>query len=377
MHIALSCTAEGFGHVARIVALAGELRTHSEITIFCPRRVQSFVREHLPDVAIHTIPYFAFAKKKERIDYLGTAWKNLDRTVRFVATVRGLSRTLVRLGVEGVVCDYDPYVAYAARRVGIPSLQVNHPGIVLRTHAFSLSAVAAKLWATFLMAHYDKRILSSFYDGDVGPIVRREIADRPRSRGSYFVVYLKPTYRRMVMRKLKKLGIENIEVFPDKRKDFTAALAGCAGVISSAGHQFMSEAMVLGKPVFVIPQRGQFEQKLNARMLERSGWGTYSGMRGLARALPAFMAEAHTYPRPSVHGPGRPVRFVIQNDLEQAAAKIARFFLGYVPTHDNVAGVAERAVQDVRGVEAAASRRRRRAAPTRGFSEAVSSAPPR
>jgi uncharacterized protein (TIGR00661 family) len=326
MHIALSCTAEGFGHVARLVALAGELRDHFEITIFCPRRVQPFVREHLPDVPLYTIPYFAFAKKKERIDYLGTAVKNLEQAVRFVATVRSLSRRLSRLGIDGAVCDYDPYVAYAARRNGIPILQVNHPGIVLRTHSLHPAALAAKLWAVFLMAHYDKRILCSFYDGDVGPIVRREIADRPTTRGDYFVVYLKPTYRRTVMRKLRKLGIDNVHVFPNRKRDFAADLAGCAGVISSAGHQFMSEAMVLGKPVFVIPQRGQFEQKLNARMLERSGWGTSSGMRELSRTLPAFMAAVDTYPRPPYHGPVGQTRFVFENDLKRAATRIRRFF---------------------------------------------------
>lgn len=328
MNIALSCTGEGFGHVARVVALAGELRDRFDITIFCPRRVQPFVREHLPDIPIYTIPYFAFAKKKERIDYLGTAVKNLDQTVRFAATVRKLSRLLDRLGIEGAVCDYDPYIAYAARRNGIPILQVNHPGIVLRTHSLRPSALAAKLWATFCMAHYDKRILVSFYDGDVGPIVRREIADRATSRGDYFVLYLKPTYRRIVLRKLKKLGIDNVQVFPDRRRDFAASLAGCAGVISSAGHQFMSEAMVLGKPVFVVPQRGQYEQKLNARMLERSGWGTWSTMRRLATRLPQFMAEIDTYPRPQIHGIARETRFVFRNDLERAAAKITRFFEG-------------------------------------------------
>jgi uncharacterized protein (TIGR00661 family) len=254
--------------------------------------------------------------------------KNLNNTVRFVATVRKLSRLLERLGIEGAVCDYDPYIAYAARRNGTPILQVNHPGIVLRTHSLRPSALAAKLWATFCMAHYEKRILVSFYDGDVGPIVRREIADRPTSRGDYFVLYLKPTYRRMVLRKLRELGIDNVQVFPDRKRDFTAALAGCAGVISSAGHQLMSEAIVLGKPVFVIPQRGQYEQKLNARMLERSGWGTSTTMRGLSATLPRFMAEIDGYPRAQLHGVARETRFVFRNDLERAAAKIARFFEG-------------------------------------------------
>ncbi len=334
MNIALSCTAEGFGHVARVVALAAELRDRFNITIFCPRRVQPFVREHLPDIPVYTIPYFAFAKKKERIDYLGTAAKNLRQTVRFRATVSRLSRLLGRLGIEGVVCDYDPYLAYAARRIAIPILQVNHPGIVLRTHSLSLPALAAKLWALFLMAHYDKRLLVSFYDGDVGPIVRREIADRPTSRGDYFVLYLKPSYRRTVLRKLRSLGIANVQVFPDRRRDFTAALAGCAGVISSAGHQFMSEAMVLGKPVFVIPQAGQFEQKLNALMLERAGRGTWSTMRSLETRLPRFMKEVHRHGavlRPLAQpfdGMRREPRFVFHNDLERAARKIARFFEG-------------------------------------------------
>ena len=200
------------------------------------------------------------------------------------------------------------------------------------------SAVAARLIAMILMGKYDRRLLVSFYNGDVGPILRDQFFEYPRERGDYFVVYLKPTYRRKVTAELEKLGVSNYQLFPDPNKDFAAALAGCKGLITSSGHQSLSEAVTLGKPVFAIPQRGQYEQRLNARMLVESGWGMKGRFSNLNKSLGRFVRSIDKFPlypqaqAAAWRGPkGNAFRFV--NDRNLAIEKIDEFLQQYTDKH--------------------------------------------
>jgi uncharacterized protein (TIGR00661 family) len=327
MRLALSCTGEGFGHAARTVALAEQLRNWVEVVVFCPSRVEPFIRKQLPNTPVRRIPYFAFAKKNDRIDYFGTLTLNVRRALFFSSAVSRLARQLADLQVDGVVSDYDPYMAFAARRLRMPVLHLNHPGIVLRTRSAAPTATLAKLWALFVMGTRDKRLICSFYNGDVGPIIRRDIAEQERSRDGHILVYLKRSYRRVMMRKLRRLGIDNVEVFPDPQKDFNRSLARCSAVVSSAGHQMMSEAIVLGKPIFAIPQWAQFEQLLNAKMLEATGCGAWSRMRQVSQKLPRFLAELESYPKPARTAG---IRIIDENHLQRAAWRILSYFASQI-----------------------------------------------
>ena len=48
-------------------------------------------------------------------------------------------------------------------------------------------------------------------------------------------------------------------------------------VVSTAGNQLVGEALYLGKPVLVMPERVNFEQAINAHYLEQSGAGWVEG----------------------------------------------------------------------------------------------------
>jgi uncharacterized protein (TIGR00661 family) len=54
---------------------------------------------------------------------------------------------------------------------------------------------------------------------------------------------------------------------------FLEDLVTARGVITGGGFSLLSEAVYLGKPVLSVPLRGQFEQLMNARYLEREGFG--------------------------------------------------------------------------------------------------------
>ena len=320
--LVISCTGEGMGHAARVAAVGSELRRDYRLLLLAPEKLHRFLQLHVPDAELYSLDYFAFVKKNERVEYVRTFTQNAYRLLTMHVTVRKIARFLQEIKPDACISDYDPFTPHAARRLRIPVMQMTHPAVVLRDPSLRPQAVTAKLLSWFLMGSYEERMLCSFYNGDVGPIVRRALTELPTAREEYYVVYLKPSYRRVVTRRLAELGITNVAIFPDPKKDFLSALASCKGVISSAGHQFMSEAIVLGKPAFVIPQRGQYEQELNARMLEQSGRGAWGTLGNLEITLPRFLEEIDHYPKLPNQ---RAASFSLGNDLARAVAKIKGF----------------------------------------------------
>jgi hypothetical protein len=186
-------------------------------------------------------------------------------------------------------------LAWAARVGGLRTVQFNHPGIVGRRLTFDPRCWAAALVGFLMEGPWNKRLHVSFYLGDIGPLIRPELLERSRSRKGPWVLHLKPEYRAPVLAALERAGITDYELFPRKEGDFDGALARCRGVISSAGHQIISEALVLGKPILVLPQTGQYEQALNAKMLTRARRGMRSSLITIDRDLARFRTWAERY----------------------------------------------------------------------------------
>jgi uncharacterized protein (TIGR00661 family) len=65
---------------------------------------------------------------------------------------------------------------------------------------------------------------------------------------------------------------DNVTLTPNNRADFIASLRQSAAVISTAGHNLITEALYLHVPMFLLPF-GHYEQQLNARMITDAGLG--------------------------------------------------------------------------------------------------------
>ncbi len=115
--------------------------------------------------------------------------------------------------------------------------------------------------------------------------------------GDYVLVYVKKSSAQQVREILSDFPDTDFRIFPDPEHDFVEALAGCKAVLAPAGHQLLSEALYLKKPVLTIPQEQQYEQRLNAKMLKASGWGRGTDLNNLKRDLTTFLAELDSYPR--------------------------------------------------------------------------------
>jgi uncharacterized protein (TIGR00661 family) len=122
----------------------------------------------------------------------------------------------------------------------------------------------------------------------VPPIVRHEIAEARAEQGDHLVVYSSGAKRQVEA--LRASGVRcliygmrggpdkpvvdgTLEFRPPSTEGFVEALRTARGVVAGGGFSLMSEAVYLGKPLLAVPLRGQFEQLMNARYLERMGFG--------------------------------------------------------------------------------------------------------
>jgi hypothetical protein len=198
------------------------------------------------------------------------------------------------LRIDAVISDFDPFLPWAARIAGIPILQINHPGIVQRVLRPRLVSLIAALGTRLLEGPWNDRIHISFYGGDAGPILREEIfAHRVRDGGTV-LVNLKECLRPVVIPVLDAMGLR-YRLVPDPRENFEEAISACSFVLSTAGHQIIVESIALNKPVLVIPQRGQWEQQLNAEMVEKTGKGKSTTVELLSAAIQDFTLNLERY----------------------------------------------------------------------------------
>lgn len=321
----MACAGEGNGHAARVAALSRELAKHFDVRYFCPESVLPFLKARIPDGEFHVIPGLLFEKRGHSVDYSGTLKKLTGQILNAGPEVNRIARMIRDLGLSVMISDYEPYTAHAAATARIPLCNLNHPGVVLKYMSPSFDAFMSRLVSWLMMPPAHENIICSFYDGDVGPIIRDELKARTPVRGGHILVYVKESSREQVLQTLRQFPDRNFRVFPDRQADFDTAFVTCSGLIAPAGHQILSEALYLKKPVLAIPQIGQYEQRLNARMLRYSGWGIPGSIRHLERDMGRFFGLLESFPL----APRKKARFRLTDDTSSALDRIKGFVYRY------------------------------------------------
>jgi uncharacterized protein (TIGR00661 family) len=121
------------------------------------------------------------------------------------------------------------------------------------------------------------------------PVIRNEIRNAVTADKNFTLVYLnsysdeellqcytKPMFARhkfIIYSKTSQFAYcnANCEVKPLNNNTFTQDIINCNGVITAGGFQTVSEALYLGKKLFVIPIKKQSEQISNAKVLAGMG----------------------------------------------------------------------------------------------------------
>lgn len=298
-----------------MAALCQGLSGEHRVSLLCPDHTWDRLRPRFPDFDFTPIPYLRTIYRYNSVDVGRTLVFNSGHFLRRPWTTRRLADRLQDMGIQALISDYEPFGPLAAKRAGIPVLLFNHQGVVDTHRSLKPSWLLAWFINRVMMPYGNAHITSSFYNGDVGPLIRQEVTGKTPTRGDFVFVYAREAFREHVVPALGRFPDTNFRVFPSGHSSFTDSLASCLGIVAPAGHQLISECLSLGKPLLVFPQQGQYEQELNARMLAASGWGMIGSIRRLPRALERFLAALDRFP---LHQPSTGVRYCLHDDAPRA-----------------------------------------------------------
>lgn len=304
-NIFYSCSGEGRGHASRARTIIEDLKGKHSITVYAPEHAYELLYPLYKnsEVKIKKIPGLLFYyNEMKKLDYFTTIVKSIDYLIKQSGIVDTIYRDIEREKPDLVITDFEPSLPKAAEKYGIPYISVDHQHFLatydLSTLPISLQQMAMFM-ATTVNLFYMKQsetVVSAFYFPplkkncknvqQIGIFLSKDIRDITPHDGKHVLVYMRRYLNNNLVKALEKCkskviiytnekcrSYRNIKFKKISPKGFIEDLADCRALVSTAGNQLIGEALYLGKPVFSIPEPGNYEQEINGHFLQKSGGG--------------------------------------------------------------------------------------------------------
>ncbi len=189
-------------------------------------------------------------------------------------------------GYDLVLSDFEPVSAWSAKRHGIRSIGIGNQYSLLSKKAprpTSPNKISEHFIKRF--AKCDSAIALGYEKHDSFvylPVIDESISSAETSDEGFYLIYLPSISTERISEAFAKAGRKFMIYTPDveietectRRPDsnaFRKDLLSCSGIITASGFSTTSEALVLGKKLWSIPIRGQYEQICNAIALRKLG----------------------------------------------------------------------------------------------------------
>jgi len=336
MRILYGVVGEGMGHATRSRVVVEHLlaRGH-EVCIVVSGKAHAFLTKSFAEsarVTVLEIHGLHLVLDDGELDKSETLWSNLESAPAGIKkNIEVYRERVAPFRAELVVSDFESFAYTYARLHDLPVVSIDNMQILNRCEiddaltegeesAFRVAklAVKSKLPGAY---HY---LVSTFFFPRVKkprttlvpPILRRAVLDARREPGDHVLVYQTGQVGLTLLPVLKTLpgryrvygsgreGEEgNVTLRPFSEQGFVDDMRTARAVIANAGFSLASECVHLGVPMLALPVREQFEQILNARALEREGYGrattTLDGdvLRAFLDEIPRCDAALARYPR--------------------------------------------------------------------------------
>ncbi|MEM6764463.1 MAG: glycosyltransferase family protein [Bacteroidota bacterium] len=284
MKVLYAIQGTGNGHLSRARDLIPILQKHCELDLLVSG-TQSQVK--LPYPIKYQYRGLSFLhNNRGGIAYGKTAWEGFIRSRIF----KQISSFPVKQ-YDLVINDFEPVSAWSAKMKGVRCVAIGHqasflsektprPGkrdflgeLILNRYAPSSDAIG------FHFESYDEFIHT--------PVVRQQVRELSPTDKGHYTVYLPALSDKRLLKVLHQIPEVKWEVFsrhtqysyreknvwvhPVSNEGFVSSMATSTGVLAGAGFETPAEALFLGKKLFVIPARGQYEQHCNAAALAKMG----------------------------------------------------------------------------------------------------------
>jgi len=331
--IAISLCGEGRGHATRVSSLVGRLEEHNEILVWASADALAFLRQRFAGsphrVRIEEVPGLIFEYTAGRLDLPRSIAAGIDFGARRLGPL--VDRMLVELeafGADLAIVDMEPALPRAAARLGLPVVSVDHQHFLA---AYDLDVLPASLrWMARLMSYAvvmqvpeaDDTIVSAFFRPplrrgwehvrQVGPLLRPEVTRCHPGDAGFLLSYLRRNTPFSAIESLADCG-RPVKVYGLGQRDpvgrvsfhaiddgrFVEDLASCTALVAAAGNQLIGEALHLGKPLLVLPERGHAEQLMNSHFLRSMGCGDFCPLDEVTSGrIHGFLESLHAHRAP-------------------------------------------------------------------------------
>lgn len=305
MRILYGVVGEGMGHAIRSrVVLDWLFAQGHSVEIMASSRAADFLARRFPEV--HRIHGLHIIYDENRVRKSRTLWSNLREGVAALpAQIRSYFELVRDFSPEVVISDFESWVYLYAKTHGLPVISIDNMQVLNRCkhdpavlegirQQFHVQRAFVKAKLPFC----DHYLVTSFFYPPVfrrnttmvPPVLRPEVINTPATRGDHLLVYQTSEDHDALSHVLSECGLEcriyglrrnlseeqvegNLRFRPFDERTFINDVASARAVISGGSFTVMSECVYLHKPLLSVPVSGQVEQVVNARYLQKLGYG--------------------------------------------------------------------------------------------------------
>ncbi len=355
MRVLYGVVGDGMGHATRSrVILEHLLDAGHEVRVAVSGRAHAFLTRVLagrPGAEVVEIAGLRMVYGDNRVQKAATARTTLAEAPEGLRRNAGVFRRIAAdLRPDVVVTDFDTFTYLVGRALGVPVVSIDNNHVIDRCrhertlragaevdHTLARAVVAARLPQAY---HY---LVTTFFFPPVAkrrttlvpPILRPEILAARREPGGHVLVYQTAAGHGALVDALRRLPYEfrvygagrearegNVHLRAFSEQTFVDDLRTARAAVAGGGFSFLSEAVHLRVPLLSIPLRGQYEQELNARYLERLGYGERAE-EATSTAVAAFLERVEEHAAALARHTPRDNAFVLRC-VDELLARAAR-----------------------------------------------------
>lgn len=324
MKILFGIQATGNGHISRSTEIYRLLKQHPDIEQLDVLISGGKAQMGLPFEVNYEYKGFSFYYgKKGKISVLKSIGK-----ANFLSAIIGLMKVPFRK-YDLIISDFEPITLWGAMLAGVKRVGIgNMYSVTSNKYPKEKGASLTKFFATVMCPARNKIAMhfQKFDDFVYYPVIRNEIRHAVPADKNFTLVYLNSftdeelmnCFRQPMFSNTKFViysktsdscyTLGNCEIKPLNNISFTQDIANCSGIITAGGFQTISEALYLGKKLFVIPIKKQSEQIGNAKVL--AGMGVKTSTELDASEIKTWLENPNT------------VQIKFEDDLEKIVAAI-------------------------------------------------------
>lgn len=309
---------EGSGHSSRASLIAAYLESQGhQIKIATYDRGYRNLKDQFDTLEIAGL---SIISEDNQVSKLKTITANLAKIPSGTRSLKQLKQTFADFAPDVVLTDFEPTTAYLANHFGLPLITIDNqhrmrymqydmPPALKQDALITETIIRAMVpmpWVSLITTfHFNplKNERSFLFP----PILRQSVLDAQPKEREKILVYTTSGFDSLlnVLRQFNResfcvYGYDrdevdgNLHFRPFSKVGFLQDLAECKAVIATAGFTLISEALHLAKPYLAFPMQGQFEQQLNAFMLEQQGYGAHCNAPD-RKSVAAFLYDLQDY----------------------------------------------------------------------------------